>query len=60
MHEMPQLATATVVVVFSAILLISGQLFGEYRSTKNLATPVAAQLLAGGSIECEDAAYLAP
>jgi hypothetical protein len=43
MNEMSQLATAMVAVVFSTVMLVSGQLFIEYRSTKN---PVVGSLVA--------------
>ena len=33
MDEMSQLATAMMAVVFSAVLLVSGQLFIEYRNS---------------------------
>lgn len=39
MKEMSQLTTAIVAVVFSGVLLLSGQLFIEYRSSKRFDTP---------------------
>jgi hypothetical protein len=39
MDEMSQLTTAMMAVVFSAVLLVSGQLFIEYRSSKRFDTP---------------------
>jgi hypothetical protein len=35
MNELSQLANAMVAVVFTAVLLVTGQLFIEYRAAKN-------------------------
>lgn len=42
MEEISQLATAMVAVVFAAVLLVSGLLFIEYRSSKSFDTPAVA------------------
>ena len=42
MDEMSQLTIAMMAVVFSAVLLVSGQLFIEYRSSKRFDTPALA------------------
>ena len=42
MDEMSQLMTAMMAVVFSAVLLVSGQLFIGYRSSKSFDTPAVA------------------
>jgi len=42
MDEMSQLTTAMLAVVFSAVLLVSGQLFIEYRSSKSFDAPAVA------------------
>ena len=40
MNEIPQLASAMLAVTFAAVMLVAGQLFIEYRSTKSAFTPV--------------------
>ena len=53
MEEMSQLATAMMVVVLAAALLVSGQLFIEKRSLNSFDAPaVAAVTLGGGKISC--------
>jgi hypothetical protein len=47
MEEISQLATAMVAVVFAAVLLVSGLLFIEYRSSKASTPAVAAVTLRG-------------
>ena len=42
MDEMSQLTTAMLAVVFAAVLLVSGQLFIEYRSSKRFDMPAIA------------------
>ena len=42
MDEMSQLATAMMAVVFSAVLLVSGQLLIEYRFSKSFDVPAVA------------------
>ena len=42
MDEMSQLTTAMMAVVFAAVLIVSGQLFIEYRSSKRFDTPAIA------------------
>ena len=36
MNEIPQLASAMLALAFAAIMLVAGQLFIEYRSTKHV------------------------
>lgn len=40
MHEVHQLATAMLLLVFAAVILVAGQLFIEYRSKNNAFIPV--------------------
>ena len=47
MEENSQLATAMMALVFAAVLLISGQLFIEYRSSKASTPALAAVTLRG-------------
>jgi hypothetical protein len=48
MEEVSELATAMIIVVFAAVLLVSSQLFIEYRSSKSLDTlAVSAVILRG-------------
>lgn len=51
MNEIPQLATATVAIVFAAIILAGGEWFIEYRAAKNPVMPGlhAATLRTGGT-----------
>ena len=42
MEENFQLATAMMALVFAAVLLVSGQLFIEYQSSKSFAPPAIA------------------
>jgi len=44
MDEMSQLTTAMLAVVFAAVLLVSGQLFIEYRSSKRFDAPAIAAM----------------
>ena len=48
MEEISQLATAMVAVVFAAVLLVSGLLFIDYRSSKNSNTPAVAAVTLQG------------
>jgi len=48
MEEMAQLATAMMVVVFAAVLLVAGQRFIEYRSLNSFDTPAVAVVILGG------------
>ena len=47
-EELSQLATAMVAVVFAAVLLVSGLLFIEYRSSKSFDTPAVAAVTLRG------------
>jgi hypothetical protein len=48
MEEISQLATAMVAVVFAAVLLVSGLLFIEYRSSKSFDPPAVAAVTLHG------------
>ena len=48
MEEISQLATAMVAVVFAAVLLVSGLLFIDYRSSKSFGTPAVAAVTLRG------------
>jgi hypothetical protein len=48
MEEISQLATAMMAVVFAAVMLVSGQLFIEYRSSKSSNTPAVAAVTLQG------------
>jgi hypothetical protein len=50
MKEMSQLTTAIVAVVFSGVLLLSGQLFIEYRSSKRFDTPAIAAVVRAAQV----------
>jgi hypothetical protein len=47
MEEMAQLATAMMVVVFAAVLLVAGQRFIEYRSLNSFDIPAVAVVILG-------------
>jgi hypothetical protein len=46
MNELPQLASAMLALAFAAVMLITGQLFIEYRSTKNTFKPAIVRMTA--------------
>ena len=48
MEEISQLATAMMAVVFAAVMLVSGQLFIEYRSSKSSDRPAVAAVTLQG------------
>ena len=48
MEEISQLATAMMAVVFAAVMLVSGLLFIDYRSSKSSDTPAVAAVTLQG------------
>ena len=46
MNEIPQLASAMLAVAFAAVMLVAGQLFIEYRSTKKALSPAVVKIAA--------------
>jgi hypothetical protein len=46
MSELPQLASAMLALAFAAVMLVAGQMFIEYRSTKHAFEPAVVKMSA--------------